>query len=1452
MNKNRNNNNYSNYITELFNENNLNNQNNSNYSNYLTKTFKTKYNNNENIQQLNINNFNEKMKEINFNLLNDKKMSNRVQFNNLINKLSKNNHKISDVIENLARSKMNSNFDKNLTKKEIINKFLNTKFDNIYKNNNIMFILLNDIEIIDYNQLQNILKSYNEYDIFNEELFNQNKLSTKNLIELNRKKKHKLYSGYNNKFPDQINPIDLLDKRIDDMKKCLKKIEKNVLSSSENIKNKYSRNKRINEIEEISELENITKHHEKLYNNKTSAPQNEEDTELYYYLIRQIDKEEGLKKILNQNLERKEISDIDYIRKRLESLVFSPSYNKKYIPISEKQKQNQYLINTGLIDILEKQISKIFLLGSLKECYKFRFFRNLFYSIPGHERIEKKPCAPLVEWTYDFNTLYLLLIIYSKTDISGMVLLDPIYNQNSTTDNESKYKRTFYKKRQVVDSQYFIDNNLKLIGLILIPSLYKKYQSFDSIDYHILAIYQRKKSSDSIIYGEFNNYVIYDVSNRLVPNGHLFGEFTILYNELRYLSYFKEKFPDLNFYFNKNLPNYIFISTKPSNYILNKYDGFIKCNIDRIRVEEDGHIRSEIKISIPPDNTILESKFDKTIFKYKLHGGEKNKLNITDNMIYDYIKKILELSNFITSYYFNNDFNKTMSYYYNNFSIEKLFFNTTKFSSIKSLQQSYKIYGKNKININNIVSSVYESIIKYNYYNSGFFLGKHFEFLLKSIYNDNLLEKSICEITTKPFVYEAINNIDVYLTNTNFFNLPIKNWKTQINVMKEKFINTTFYYNKTYDINKKYDIMIIELDIDIKEFISDYSLIEFYLTDKIIDKIKSQLYYLKYLNTEGTCIFNIGNLYNKKYLEIYYELCKNFKNVYLITSPFISKVTFEKNFWVICENKLSKKKDINKNKIDEYIYNWNKNFLSNKVEEYLNFLNYVQELHSNKSNKINIKLDRIHKQIMFVKKYCEEYNLEIKDNWKQFIFGNFISNTLSYRINFRTDTYIENKKSIFRTLSEYYCREKFGERNIELLYCKDNYKKNLFSEIEFYSLLSKKYDLKNILVVYICSENTDHLPLIFELFPTLEFHIISNKEKISNKNIKYIDKKYFDNTYIDIIKYNIKNKDIVFVNNMDCNSVNDLTNNEKWLLQLNSIGFMINFRLPYVNNIDKKNKENEIKYIKGDIYFEIYSSTYSTNTKLIKIRNKSDKFEYNIYDFKKYDEQLYFFNVEDRRLKYTYKDSNILKYHLLGYDDSYESVSEYQIIDNYLNFNGTIETIIKKLFWINNYCKKKCIIDTISCQYETFIKKMRFKNNINERKHKLLYNLIDFLKNRYLEIIYSLKNQAIYFMENTILTKNEYINQIKDMKNVILNLNNNLEIIFDTEVKKKNSLQYIIFKNLFKKTYILFNKLIDNIISNKHIKNNFFRYNFSELKEIDEIYYDLIKKIYKLTENSNI
>ena len=138
-------------------------------------------------------------------------------------------------------------------------------------------------------------------------------------------------------------------------------------------------------------------------------------------------------------------------------------------------------------------------------------------------------------------------------------------------------------------------------------------------------------------------------------------------------------------------------------------------------------------------------------------------------------------------------------------------------------------------------------------------------------------------------------------------------------------------------------------------------------------------------------------------------------------------------------------------------------------------------------------------------------------------------------------------KPFFRILKDDYPRKEYNQENkIYELICKDGQRKLLYTEIEFLSLLSRKYELKDIIAVYVGSAPGTHLSILFNMFPDLDWILIDPREFdiVKKENISILNIYYDDNTYKKIQKINKNNKKIAFIS--DIRRSNEEINDEKF------------------------------------------------------------------------------------------------------------------------------------------------------------------------------------------------------------------------------------------------------------------------------------------------------------------
>jgi len=394
----------------------------------------------------------------------------------------------------------------------------------------------------------------------------------------------------------------------------------------------------------------------------------------------------------------------------------------------------------------------------------------------------------------------------------------------------------------------------------------------------------------------------------------------------------------------------------------------------------------------------------------------------------------------------------------------------------------------------------------------------------------------------------------------------------------------------------------------------------------------------------------------------------------------------------------------------------------------------------------------------------------------------------------------EKYHNIFRTIGVEYPEIDYISTKIQIN-CHDGQRKLLFSEIEFLTKIGHTYDLNNILCVYVGSAPGIHLPIIFDLFPELDFYLcdphkfIIDHELIGKHDRLIIDNSFYDDeTYQKINKYNIKHKQIAMISDIRTNTsemevIQNMVNQQKWTMQLNCIAYMLKFRLLYINKemdiklltysypipYESKSIKKSFVYLKGEIYTQLYPPNRSSETRLIYVRQPKEEFQLMEYDIYKYDRNLNYFNTFDRRLCYKYKFSTEIKKHIFYYDDGYESTCEYFILDDYLSnikhIDPTLEKMVAILYKIDNEYRKISQKNLLLLPLIDMI--VRIKRYDEEKKKYAIDMSCD-----YIELIFkSIKNQQKYLSKEIIL-KN-YDHQLKLMSQTI---------------KKMDELAYVISK----------------------------------------------------------
>lgn len=434
-----------------------------------------------------------------------------------------------------------------------------------------------------------------------------------------------------------------------------------------------------------------------------------------------------------------------------------------------------------------------------------------------------------------------------------------------------------------------------------------------------------------------------------------------------------------------------------------------------------------------------------------------------------------------------------------------------------------------------------------------------------------------------------------------------------------------------------------------------------------------------------------------------------------------------------------------------------------------------------------------------------------------------IRNNINKKSKFKYYRTIDDKKDFHKIKYNLY-----GSLNLN---CHWGQRKLFFSEFEFYSLLSKYYDLNKILIVYVGAAGGEHNNILFDFFPELKFLMYDPRP--FNIDKKYVEQGrcilrtgkdgWFDDSRLSEIKtFNKENRHIAFICDMRVETdekiiYEDMVSQARWTVLSNSIAYLLKTRIPYIESninfddfsidiekdirikdykiVNKKTNEYDFLYLDGDIYLQIYAPKTSAETRCLYIKkNPNEPFQFKYYNAINYEEKNYFFNTFERRNTHYIGKSHLLKKFIFGFDDSYESATEYFINYCYLKFYKKINKpkiidIIKLTWNIHNKFSKINNRELYDCNIKNIIildnisdSTIQFFNNFSN-KHNYKDIIYNFFKNYINNVIIYLKKQILWIKNNKFILDimsqdilnfeikkvNEYINKIDNIKNNKLN-----------------------------------------------------------------------------------
>jgi hypothetical protein len=220
-------------------------------------------------------------------------------------------------------------------------------------------------------------------------------------------------------------------------------------------------------------------------------------------------------------------------------------------------------------------------------------------------------------------------------------------------------------------------------------------------------------------------------------------------------------------------------------------------------------------------------------------------------------------------------------------------------------------------------------------------------------------------------------------------------------------------------------------------------------------------------------------------------------------------------------------------------------------------------------------------------------------------------------------------------------------------------RKLLLTEIEFLTMFAKKGDI----IVYAGAAGGKHIPYLAKMFPEVTFDLwdpnpfsIKETEQIKIFNEYFTEdvaKKYSENGDKILFMSDIRTAD---TNKLDAEEIeeyvfNDMKMQQDWHETIKPKRSMLKFRLPW--------DSGKTKYLKGDIYFQVWAPQTSTETRLITDKIVNGKIKYHEYDNTKYESQCMYFNNVTRVSLYPHNVKGD------GIDYCYDCRGEVYILEKY-------------------------------------------------------------------------------------------------------------------------------------------------------------------------------------------
>ena len=247
-------------------------------------------------------------------------------------------------------------------------------------------------------------------------------------------------------------------------------------------------------------------------------------------------------------------------------------------------------------------------------------------------------------------------------------------------------------------------------------------------------------------------------------------------------------------------------------------------------------------------------------------------------------------------------------------------------------------------------------------------------------------------------------------------------------------------------------------------------------------------------------------------------------------------------------------------------------------------------------------------------------------------------------------------------------------------------RKLLLSEIEFLT----KYGVSGATVVYAGAAPGTHTRYLLELFPELKFVLVDPapfSSKLTDGPRCLLRRELFTDDLAQqyaghdkvLFMCDVRSCDWSLVNNQEVENkvMEDMQAQQRWHDIIQPIKSMLKFCLPWTPGC--------VEYLAGDVYFQAFGPITTTETRLVP--HGHDRV---MWDNKKYEEQLFYFNTVTRVARYAH--SMPVGMPGGGLDYCYDCRSEVAILSEYLRtYNPEFHGVCKDAFCeMTCRCSREC------------------------------------------------------------------------------------------------------------------------------------------------------------------